>query len=122
MNSPFAISLGANTPGKVTEFEEIGNISPEISRFWYYCINYEEKLKVCIRNTKYKDSPIPSGKLEIPISLVVKIGTSLNLVFQKVENLIEDYCLKPEEYVLKKTLKKTTISKTYSFQTLKKRA
>ena len=106
MSDPFAISLGANTPGKLAEFEEMGHIPREISRFCYYFINYGGKLEVCIRNTKYGHSPVLSEGLEIPISLVLKIGISLNAVFQKVENFIEDYYLEPEKLCPEKDIEK----------------
>jgi hypothetical protein len=96
-HDPFAISLGAKVPGKVTDFEVVGHIPREISRFCHYFINYGGKLEAHVRNTKYRPSPIPSGGLEIPILLVVKKGTSTSSVFQKMENFIKLYYLEPDK-------------------------
>ena len=44
-DDPFAISLGAKIPGKLTDFDVVGHIPREISRFCHYFLNYGGKLE-----------------------------------------------------------------------------
>ena len=106
VHDPFAISFGAKIPGKLTDFEVVGHIPREISRFCHYFINYRGKLEARVRNMMYRPSPIPSGGLEIPILLVVKKGTSSSAVFQKMENFIKEYYLEADKICPKEDVEK----------------
>ena len=83
LHDPFAISLGANIPEKLTDFDIVGHIPREISRFCHYFMNYGGKLKARVRCTKYRPSPIPLGGLEIPILLFIKKGDSTQKSLKK---------------------------------------
>jgi len=45
-------------------------------------------MEACVRCTKYRPSPIPSGGLEIPIVLVIKKEDSTEGTFEKTEDLL----------------------------------
>ena len=97
VHDPFAISLEAKIPGKLTDFEVVGYFPREISRFCHYFLNYGGQLEARVKSTKYRPSPIPSGGLEIPILLVVRKGTSSSSVFRKMEHFIDEYYLEPDK-------------------------
>ena len=48
VHDPFAISLGAKIPGKLTEFEVVGHIPREISRFCNYFLKYGGMLQAYV--------------------------------------------------------------------------
>ena len=93
----FAISLGANIPGKLSHFDIVGHIPREISRFCHYFINYGGKIEARVRCIKYRPSPIPTGGLEIPILLTFKKGESTDLNFEKMESFIRSYYIEPDK-------------------------
>ena len=98
---PFAISLEAKIPGKLTNFDIVGHIPREISRFCHYFINYGGIIEARVRCSKYRPSPIPSGGLEIPILLLLKKGNATKLTFEKMEELLEEFYLEPDKIVEK---------------------
>ena len=51
---PFAMSVGANIPEKLTNFDIVGHISCEISRFCYYFFNYGGFIEVRVLKSKYR--------------------------------------------------------------------
>ena len=99
LHNPFAIFLGAKIPGKLTDFDIVGHIPREISRFCHYLVNYGGKIEAQVRCTKYRPSPIPSGGLEIPILLVIKKGNSTQEIFEKMESFVKSYYLEPDKIV-----------------------
>ena len=99
LHDPFTISLRAKIPGKLTDFDIVGHIPREISRFCHYFMNYGGKIEARVRCTKYRPSPIPSGGLEIPILLVIKKGDSTQEIFEKMESFVKRYYLGPDKIV-----------------------
>ena len=99
LHDPFAISLGAKIPGKLTDFDIVGHIPREISRFCHYFINYGGKLEARVRCTKYRPSAFPLGGLEIPILLIIKKGDSTQEIFEKMESFVKSYYLEPDKIV-----------------------
>ena len=91
------MALGAKLRGKLTDFDIVGHIPREISRFCHYFINYGGIIEARVRETKYRPSPIPSGGLEIPIRLIVKKGESSAEVFKKMETKINERYCEPEK-------------------------
>ena len=52
----------------------MGNIPQEAICFWHYFLNYQGKLEASYDvYTKYKQSPIPTGGLDVPVLLIVRI-------------------------------------------------
>jgi len=49
LHDPFAVSLGAKIPGNLTDFDIVGHIPREISRFCHYFLNYGGKIEARIR-------------------------------------------------------------------------
>jgi len=62
-------------------------------------------MEACVRCTKYRPSPIPSGGLEIPIVLVIKKEDSTEGTFEKTEDLLllttKSYYIEPDKIVAK---------------------
>ena len=50
LHDPFAISLGAKIPGKLTDFDIVGHIPREISRFCHYFKSYGGKIEATDRH------------------------------------------------------------------------
>ena len=96
VHDPFAMSIGADIPGKLTSFDIVGHIPREISRFCHYFVNYGGA-KAKVRETKYRKSPIPSGGLEIPILLIIKKGESSSEVFEKMEIKVKEMYIEPDK-------------------------
>ena len=113
LHDPFAISLGAKIAGKLTDFEIVGHIPREISRFCHYFINYGGKLEARVTGVKYRPSPIPSGGLEIPILLIVKKGDSTEEIFQEMEDFLRTYYIEPDKIVAEKEDKETDFEVEY---------
>lgn len=113
IHDPFAISLGAKIPGKLTDYEIIGHIPREISRFCHYFVNYGGKLEARVACTQYRPSPIPSGGLEIPILLIVKKGESTNEVFEKMEDFLRSFYIEPNKIVIEKQVEETDFDVEY---------
>ena len=88
------MSLRAKIPGKLTEYDSVGHIPREISRFCRYVVNYSGLLEARVRDPKYRPSPISSRGLQILISLHVSRGTPT--VFDKMENCLQKYYVEPD--------------------------
>ena len=67
------ISLYIYKELEVGNYEIVGHVLREISRFCHFYINYGGTIEARVRETKYRPSPIPSGGLEIPVLLIFKI-------------------------------------------------
>ena len=65
-------------------------------------MDYGGLLEARIRETKCRISPIPNRGLGIPVTLVVKKGTSSGEVFSKMKDFLEEYYIEPELIVKKK--------------------
>ena len=83
----------------MTDFDIVGNIPREISRFCHYFMNYGGNIEARVRCTKNTPSPIPSGGLEIHILPVIKKGDSTQKVFEKMESFVKSYYLEPDKIV-----------------------
>ena len=83
-HDPFAMSVGANSPGKLTNFDTGRHILREISRFCHYFVNYRGFIEARVRESKYRPSPIPNSGLEIPITFIIKKGNCTRKVFEKM--------------------------------------
>ena len=57
--------------------------------------------------------PIPSGGLEIPILLIAKKGVSTEEIFEKMEDLLRNYCVEPDKIVVEKKDKETDFDVEY---------
>ena len=55
VHDSLAISLGAKTPGKLTDFEVPEHIPREISKFCNYFVNYGGNHETCVRITRSAD-------------------------------------------------------------------
>ena len=64
----------------ILEIDIVGQLPCEISQFCSYFVNYGGKLEARVTDINYRRSPIPSGRLEIPILLVVIKANALPLV------------------------------------------
>ena len=96
VHDPFAMAVRATVKGKLTNSDVVGHIPREISRFCRYFVNYGGKLEGRVRDTKYRRSPIPSGGLEIPITLLVMKCRASLAVFDKMNELVTEYYIEPE--------------------------
>ena len=65
VHDPFAMAHYSKCDGKLVYWETVGYLPREISRFCYYFVNYGDSLEGCVRDSKYRPSPIPSGGLEV---------------------------------------------------------
>ena len=81
---------------RIRILETVGHLPREISRFCFYFVNYGGQLEGRVRNPRYRQSPIPSGGLEIPIRLIVRKQNADYRVFQKMKNVVEEYYMEPE--------------------------
>ena len=97
VHDPFAMSIGADIPGKLISFDIVGYIPREISRFCHYFVNYGGAFEAKVQETKYRPSPIPSGGLEIPILLIIKKGESSSEVFEKMEIKVNEMYIEPDK-------------------------
>ena len=97
VHDPFSIAIKAVSRERLTNFEIVGHIPREISRFCHYFLNYGGALEGRVRIVKYRPSPIPNGGLEIPIFLIVKKGGSDDSVFEKMKQLVNEYYLEPDK-------------------------
>ena len=98
VHDPFSIAIKAVSRERLTNFEKlVGHIPREISRFCHYFLNYGGALEGCLRDVKYRPSPIPNGGLEIPILLIVKKGASGDSVFEKMKQLVYEYYVEPDK-------------------------
>ena len=79
------MSVGANIPGKLTNFDIVGHILCEISLFCYYFANWGGFMEARVQKSKYGASPIVNGGMETPITLIAKSGNSTKKVFDKME-------------------------------------
>ena len=59
-------------------------------------IYYGGLLEVRVRDTVCRISPIPSKGLEIPVTLIVKKGSTNSEVFGKIEHFLEEYYIEPD--------------------------
>ena len=97
VHDPFAMTLSVKRSGSFVEWEIVGHLPREISRFCYYFLNYGGALKGRVRDQKYRASPIPSGGIEILIMLVVRLHQAGQRVFTKMKGLLQEYYVEPEE-------------------------
>ena len=82
--------------GPFVEWEIVGHLPREISRFCHYFVNYGGALEGRVRDRKYRASPIPSHGLEIPITLVIKLHDAEEHIFQKMKDLVLEYYTEPD--------------------------
>ena len=76
----------------------VGHIPREISRFCDFFLEYGGILKSCVRDTKFRTSPLPQGGREIPTILVIEEGNAGEVVvFSKMERFVEEHYHKPEK-------------------------
>ena len=99
VHDPFAISISAKIPGKLTKRDIIGHIPREISRFCHYFINYGGAINARVSNVKYRPSPIPSGGLEIPITMELIKENATVEVFRKMDEYVHEYYTEPENLI-----------------------
>ena len=66
------MALVRKTKTTVTEIQVVGHLPREISRFCKFFCGYGGELSAVARDLKYRRSPIPHGRLEIPITLKVR--------------------------------------------------
>ena len=97
INDPFSMAIKAVLRGRIQYWETVGHIPREISRFCCYFINYGGTLEARLRDVRYRRSPIPSGGLEIPITLIVKRETADGDICRKMKELVETYYIEPEK-------------------------
>ena len=69
----------------------IGHIPREISRFCRYFMDYGGLLEARVRDTVCRISPIPNKGLEIPVTLLVKKGSTNSEVFRKMKHFLEEF-------------------------------
>ena len=96
-HDPFSISLGAKIPEKLTDFDIVGHIPRQISRFCHYFVNYGGKIEARVRCTKTVTYSF--GRLENSYSSCHKKGDSRQEIFGKVESFVKSYYLEPEKIV-----------------------
>ena len=65
------------------DFDIVGHIPHEISRFCHFFVNYAGLIEARVRESKYSPSRIPDGGLEIPIMYIIKKSDSTTKVFKK---------------------------------------
>ena len=82
--------------GAFVQWEIVGHLPREISRFCHYFVNYGGALEGRVRDRKYRASPIPSHGLEIPITLVIKIHDAEDRIFQRMRDLVLEYYTEPD--------------------------
>lgn len=97
VHDPFALTLSVKRRGSFVEWEVVGHLPREISRFCYYFLNYGGALEGRVRDRKYRASPIPSGGIEVPITLVVLLHKAGQRVFLKMKDLLQEYYVEPED-------------------------
>ena len=86
----------------ILEMDIVGHLPREISRFCRYFVNYGGKLEAGVTDINYRRSPIPSGRLEIPILLVVIKANASSLVMGKMIDYMKEYYTEPENIVPEK--------------------
>ena len=67
------MGIYGRVPGKITEETLIGHIPRKISRFSNF---YTRCVMGAVRQKNYRRSPLPQGRLEIPILLFIERGDS----------------------------------------------
>ena len=67
------------------------------NRFCHFFLNYGGALEGCVRDNKYRRSPIPKGGLEIPIVLIVNKDKAPSSVFNRMKEYLQDYYIEPEK-------------------------
>ena len=75
---------------EVGNYEIVGHVPRKISWFCHFYINYGGTIEACVRETKYRPSPIPSGVL-------LTRNDSTNEVFKKMEKFVKDFHVEPEQ-------------------------
>ena len=74
----------------------IGHIPREISRFCRYFMDYGGLLEARVRDTVCRILTIPNKSLEIPVTLIVKKGSTNSEVFRKIKHFLEEYYIEPD--------------------------
>ena len=82
---PFAMAFKVKSAAMLTK-SVIGHIPRNISRFCRYFMDYGGLLEAPVRDTVCRISPIPNKSLEIPVTLIVKKGSTKSEVFWKMKH------------------------------------
>ena len=91
----FAMAFKVKSAAMLTK-AVIGHIPREISRFCRYFMDYGGLLEARVRDTVCRISPIPNKGLEIPVTLIVKKGSTNSEVFRKIKHFLEEYYIEPD--------------------------
>ena len=89
------MTLSVQRSGTLVEWDIVGRLPREFSRFYYY-IHYGGALEGRVRDRKYRVSPIPTHGIEIPITLTVTLNDAQENTFRKMKNLLQEYCMEPD--------------------------
>ena len=90
VHDQFVIAITAYLQEKLTAYNVVVHVPREISRFCRHFLNHGGLLEKRARDVRYRKSPTPKDRLEIPISMVVKHKASL-AVFNKMKERILEY-------------------------------
>ena len=80
VHDPFAMVFKVKSAAMLAK-AVIDHIPRELSRFCRYFMDYGGLLEAQIRDTICRMSPIPNKSLEIPLTLIVKKGSTNSEVF-----------------------------------------
>ena len=95
-------SVGANIPGKLTNFDIIWHIPREISCFCHYFVNNGGFNEARVQQSTYRPSPVPNGGQEIPIILIIKKGNKIRELFKEMEKKVKELFIEPEKIIRSK--------------------
>ena len=88
---------GNQTVWKISGKCSAGHIPREISRFCKYFIDYGGKIKAAVVFCQFRRSPLPQDGLEIPPKLSICQVDTLNEVFQKMIDFVNEYYASSEK-------------------------
>ena len=80
VHDPFAMTFKVKSAVMLPK-AVIDHIQSELSRFCRYLMDYGGFLEAKVRDTVCRISPIPNKSLEIPLTLIVKKGSTNSEVF-----------------------------------------
>ena len=94
---PYACGLYLLAKGTIFGKCLVGHIPRELSRFTKFFLDYGGLLTANVKATKFRQSPLPQGGLEIPIKLAIGKGEASDDVFEKMKDFVDNNYIEPEK-------------------------
>ena len=82
---PFAMAFKVKSAAMLTK-AVLGHTPRKISRFCRYFMDYDGLLVARVRDTVCRISPIPNKGFDIPVTLIVKKGSTKSEVFRRMKH------------------------------------